>query len=230
MKIVFFPTESCPFHGKSLEERPLGGTETGVIHLAEALSQLGHDVSVITRITDPPETTPRYIPIDEANNLGAVDVVIAVRGWKSVFLPFRAKKKFFWTGDAFDNTHTFGIGDHRFIKKIDGLLLVSDWHAQTICQSSGFPISKAFVLRNGVQLKNFAGEEKRVRKRLIYSSTPNRGLIYLPEIYLDLKRKHADLELHVFSSLDLYRPYWPPIYDDAGEYQALIERIRSLPG
>jgi glycosyltransferase involved in cell wall biosynthesis len=230
MKIVFFPADCCPFHGKTLEERPLGGTETGVIRLAEALDALGHDVQVMTPIPNPPLTKPRYLSFKEAMQLEGIDALIVVRGWKGVFLPFKAQKRFFWTGDAHDNLHTLGIGDQRFIKRVGGLLTVSDWHTQTLCQTSGFPIDKTFILRNGVRLQDFAGEEKRQRKRLIYSSIPSRGLIHLPEIFLELKRRHADLELAIFSSFSLYRPHWPPLQTEEGDYERVLERIRSLPG
>jgi hypothetical protein len=41
LKIGIFCGNVIPFHAKSLNERPLGGTETGVIRLSEALESLG---------------------------------------------------------------------------------------------------------------------------------------------------------------------------------------------
>ena len=46
MKFLFVPGSTLPFHGKTLDERPLGGTETGAIRLAECLDELGHEVHV----------------------------------------------------------------------------------------------------------------------------------------------------------------------------------------
>lgn len=48
MKITFVADACVPFHGRTLEEQPLGGTETAVIRLAAALSERGHEVTVFT--------------------------------------------------------------------------------------------------------------------------------------------------------------------------------------
>ena len=230
MKIVFFPVECGSFHKKTLEERPLGGIETGVIRLSEALASLDQDVFVVTQEEESFDSQPFYISPQRANHLGQVDAVIIVRGWKGAFLPFDSKKRYYWTGDAWDNSHTFGIGDHRFIKKIDALFPVSKWHAETLCASSGFPYDKTFILRNGIYLPYFSTDEKRHRKRLIYSSTPGRGLKHLPSIFLELKQRHADLELFVYSSFDRYSLNWPPIFYGDNPYEELFNTLSKIPG
>lgn len=232
MKIVFFPVDCCPFEGNTLSERPLGGTETAVIHLSKALQALGHEVFVVTSVEDPADAEgfPRYITAKQANALGLIDVLVVVRGLKGVFLPFNVKKRFFWTGDSWDNPHTYGIGDLRYIRHLDGLLAVSNWHAETLCKASGFPLEKTFVLRNGINLKDFEGLENRKRKRLIYSSTPNRGLVYLPEIYKGIKEKHPDAELHVFSSMNIYAHYWPPYHSMDEKNSEIFSRLDALDG
>ncbi|MCE5316986.1 MAG: glycosyltransferase family 4 protein [Parachlamydia sp.] len=229
MKIVFFPVACRPFHAKTLEERPLGGTETAIIRLAEALAGLGQDVTVLSDLAAHPPTRPAYLSVHRAGELGEFDVLIVIRGLKGLTCHFQCKKRFFWSGDAYKNVHTYGIGDRRMIACMDAFLAVSDWQAETICRKSGFPIEKTYVLRNGIRLSDFQGEEKRFRKRLIYSSNPSRGLIHLPEIYLDLKRRHSDAELSVFGSAAVYEPTWPPVnLFEQGEQ--LFALLRSLPG
>jgi glycosyltransferase involved in cell wall biosynthesis len=227
MKIVFLPISCCPFHGKTLEERPLGGIETAVIRLAEALKAAGHEVYVVTQIESPPPSGPLYLSLKKALEIQGIDILIVIRGLLGLIPPFNCKQRYFWTGDSYDNAHTFGLGDPRIIKRLDGLLAVSDWHAETLCRASGFPKAKTYVLRNGVYLEDFAGEEKRQRKRLIYSSNPCRGLIHLEEIYLEIKRRHADAELAVFSSDAIYGAHWPPLQQSKEE--DLFARLRSLP-
>ena len=86
------------------------------------------------------------------------------------------------------------------------------------------------MLRNGIHLSDFQGEEKRRRKRLIYSSHPTRGLVHLPDIFLELRRRHSDVELAVFSSSAVYRPTWPPVNLHEGSSEPLLNLLRSLPG
>jgi glycosyltransferase involved in cell wall biosynthesis len=204
MDVVFVATQSLPFHSNSLNERPLGGTETAVIRLSEALHRRKHSVTVVTSHPEPPLSVPRYISFQQGRKLTACDVLIAVRGWQPVFWPLSASLRLFWTGDSFDAFPTLGIGDVRVENRLDALLAVSDWQAGVLCSQSGFPRTKVWVIRNGVHLQDFSGEESRVRKRLIYSSTPLRGLAHVPALYRRLKGLHPDAELHVFSGYQVY--------------------------
>lgn len=229
MKILFYPYNCTPFHGHTLEEKPLGGVETGVIRLARALDRLGHDVTVLTTFPRPPTSCPRYIPIEKAKSVGEVDLLIAVRSWEAFWDPLPAKKRLLWTGDSYTNSHTFGLGDPRIVSLFDTLLCVSNWQAKALCKTSGFPTTRVFILRNGIDLNEFMSEEKRVRKRLIYTSNPQRGLVYLPIIFLRLKMRHPELELHIFSNAALFDMQWPPLIASDPYHLALLNIFRDLP-
>lgn len=229
MKIAFVPQNCIPFHGRTLDERPLGGIETATIRLSAALDQLGAEVKVFTPIENPPLSAPLYLPYRAIDDLGPCDALIAVRDWQGALLPLKAKKRLFWTGDSYDQPQTIGIGDQRVVQAIDYLCPVSDWHAATLSQHSGFPTEKIHVLRNGVQLEYFSGSETRNWKRLIYSSTPYRGLKFVPNIYRELKKLHPDLELHVFSGFGVYSG--SPLPQAAlREYETLKFELETLPG
>lgn len=212
-----------------MEERPLGGTETAVIRLAEALHAFGAEVIVASEETEIPFSNPRYVPFREVNKMGAFDVVIVVRDWNAAFLPFNAKALFLWTGDNWDNPHTFGMGDPRIYKHLKGLFSVSAWHADTLAIRSGFPRDKIHVLPNGIHLPYFKGEEVR-RKRLIYTATPERGLVHLLEIFPRLRERHPDLELAVFSSFDRYQAEIPLVVPSDKPYYPLYQKLSQMPG
>lgn len=229
MRILFFPANCCPFHGKSLEERPLGGAETAVIRLSEALHSFGQEVVVVSQEKEIPATNPRYVHFTEVDKLGLFDAVIVIRDWRGAFIPFNAKRIYFWTGDNWDNPHTYGIGDPRFSTHISALFPVSDWHAKILADTSGFPLEKMHVLRNGIHLPYFKGEETR-RQRMIYTATPERGLVHLPDIFLELKAKHPNLELKVFSSFDRYKAQFPPWVSSDTPYFPIYEKLVKIPG
>jgi glycosyltransferase involved in cell wall biosynthesis len=230
MKIVFVPENCIPFHGESLAARPLGGTETGVIRLAEALDRLGHRVFVFTPASNIPVTKPLYLPLSALGQIGNVDVLVSVRGIRPLFAGIQARASFMWTGDAHDQFSHLGIGDKRVITTLTGLWCVSSWHAQTLCEVSGFPASKAWVVRNGIANELFDGEETRNRKRLIYSSTPYRGLALLPELFSRIRSAVPDAELHVFSGVEVYEGVGSQ--NDAVErrYAPVFDTLRQTPG
>lgn len=229
MKFLFFPQSCLPFHGNTLEERPIGGIETGVIRLAAALSAAGHEVIVLTQYDNPPLTTPLYLPFKALDDVGAIDVLIGVREWTPLLLPLQAKLRLFWTGDSYDQPQSLGIGDKRVIESIDAFLSVSEWHADSFCRESGFPRSKAWPIKNGIHLNYFQGVEQRKRRRLIYSSTPYRGLRFVPALYSRLKQRYPDLELHVFSGYTVYAGSTPPPAAALREYEQIAAVLNSLP-
>lgn len=230
MKIVFIASKCLPFHAHSLEEKPLGGTETAVIRLAYELHERGHEISVYTAHDNPPPSQPGYFRLNALQREKNVDAIISVRDWVPLLVALPSRKRFFWTGDSFDQIQNFGIGDRRIAGRIDAFLAVSAWQAATLCAQSGFPLEKAWVLRNGVHLPYFDGSETRARKRLIYASTPYRGLALVPALFRALKDRHPQAELHVYSGFEVYGG--ASVYDPrvVRQFEAIKAELEKQPG
>jgi hypothetical protein len=82
--------------------------------------------------------------------------------------------------------------------------------------------SKLHTIRNGGSDLFYYNDTPK-SKTFIYTSTPFRGLKYLPEIWKKIVEKHPDAKLKVFSSMSLYGQ------EDPQEYLALYDKINSLP-
>ena len=231
LKITFVANKCLSFTRESLEQRPLGGTETAIVRLSDELAKRGNQVTVFSAIDDviEGEGVPTYRPLGQVHQERDTDVLISVRDWMPLMLPLMGRLRFYWTGDSYDQIHNYGIGDRRVNKVISGMILGSNWQADTLSAKSGFPNNKTVVLPLGVHLPYFDGEETRVRKRLIYSSTPYRGLEHVPELYLKVKERHPDAELHIFSGLDVYQGLNTVPEQEKIRYKALDEKLISLP-
>jgi len=230
VKIAIYAGRCLPIHAATLAERPLAGTETAVIRIAEQLTYRNHQVTVFTSHTAPPASTPRYLPSSAVKSKEYVDCFIAVKEWMPALFRVPCRKQCFWTGDSYEAYSNFGLGDRRVSRLIDHLLAVSQWQADTLCGESGFPRERAHVIGNGIHLADFLGSEPRGRKRLVYSSAPTRGLALVPPLYLQLKALHPDLELHVFSGFGVYdtdRPYAASLRP---RYETTLSELRELPG
>ncbi len=226
MRIAFYGSNILPIHAKSLDQNPLGGTETGLIRLAEALQNLGHDVIVFTPMENPPESKPRYLPARLAEEYReAVDVFVVIRDWIPIFFKIPTRRRFVWLGDNYDKFFNFGIGDKRVADALDALLTVSDWQGEALAMHSGFPREKCWKLGNGINPDYFEGSETRVRKRLIFSSAPYQGLKHLPRYVTELRKKHSDLECHTFST---FKVYGQQAVDPGLE--SLLNQLRATPG
>lgn len=233
LKILFVLSGCTPIYPQILDYRPLGGTETALIRISEELHKMGQHVFIFQETElEPTKEGPCYISKREYQNIRSFDVVVSIREWYELFKPWPARKFYLWLSDCARSLKSYGIGDKRIVKKVDGLILVSEWQRKTICKDSGFPKKKTTIVPNGVNLDFFEGSEKRNPKRLIYSSAPDRGMIYLPSIFSELKKRHPDLELHVFSSFDRYYAGWTPGFNPSapGENFKLYEPLTKLPG
>lgn len=230
MRIAIYSPASPPIHAYTLEERPLGGTETAIIRLAESLQQRGHDVTVYSLCENPPPSQPRYLPLQAAAQMEPVDVFISVRAWMPALASLPVRKRFYLTQENAKEVQSFGMGDKRVAARLDGVLTVSAWQAETLAQSSGFPLEKIFVLRNGVHLPYFAGSERRLRKRLIYSSTPFRGLQLVPPLFSALRARHPECELHVFSGFKVYAGPDGYVPELERQFQELSAALAREPG
>jgi|688.fasta_scaffold173078_1 glycosyltransferase involved in cell wall biosynthesis len=230
MRIAFLPGSCVPFDGTTLTRRPLGGTETAIIRLAESLSRMGHKVYVFTPKEHPPVTNPLYIPYRALPDLGTVDIAVTVRDSRLLFSGVTAKAQYFWTGDSYDQIQHLGLGDRRVIRMLTALLAVSNWQADRLCAISGFPRDRSYILRNGHFPEFFNSEVERSPYRLVYSSTPYRGLSLLLPIFTELKRRIPEVELHVFSGMAVYDEEGSNRSEGEKPYRVIYDRLANTPG
>jgi glycosyltransferase involved in cell wall biosynthesis len=225
VRFLFHAGSTVPIDANTLTSRPLGGTETGVIAVASNLAERGYDVTVLTSHKKPQSDKVRYL--NSLNLKEEFDFFISVQSWLPLLDPFKGKKRFFWTGDAPDQLLNVGVGDPRV--KVDKIFCVSEWQREALSTSSGFPIEKISVIGNGVFPERFKGVETRDRNRLIYASSPNRGLALALGLFHELWKKNQSLEFHVFSGFDIYAKEGRFTGPLASEFERLKKRAALLP-
>jgi glycosyltransferase involved in cell wall biosynthesis/Flp pilus assembly protein TadD len=210
---LFIAQRAAAFDGHTPVQRPLGGTESAVVYLARALAQRGHRVVVFNNCERPgvydgveyaafstlPERALRERP----------DVFVSVRFWELVGAARLAPLQIFWTGDAADQPFVQGLGEAGARRHIDFFMLQSDWQATTF--ASSFGLAPWQILRTRLGSAASAAEPPvrpvpgRVRaKRLVYASTPFRGLDVLLDLFPRIRAACPEAELDVFSSLKVY--------------------------
>lgn len=113
-------------------------------------------------------------------------------------------------------------------KKFDKLVFVSHWQQQMYNAYLGIPFDAGIVLPNAIEpFSRFSSMCKPNDKiRLMYFSTPHRGLELLYPVFNKLYKEYGDkIELNVFSSFDLYG--WD-VRDEP--YKPLFEKLKTHPG
>lgn len=100
-----------------------------------------------------------------------------------------------------DELNTFGLRDKSFVDRIDKFVFVSDWQSNKFKRVYGLPQEKCITIRNASEPIEFKPRTNG-KLKLIYTSTPWRGLELLVGAFKLLNRD--DIELDVYSSTVIY--------------------------
>jgi glycosyltransferase involved in cell wall biosynthesis len=186
----------------------IGGSETAAIHIARCLKELGHRVRVLSDCKHLAGTYNgvEYIHFEEARK-GAIecDVLIVSRQIAAVDLPIEAKIKILWVHDI--HVGAWNAEFERRILKVDKIFCLSKWHRND-CLAKTYPclpFEKYHVTRNGIDPSRFGGKQpKKIGNRLIYTSSGNRGLDRLLDLFPRIRQEVKDAELHVYYGFDTW--------------------------
>lgn len=109
-------------------------------------------------------------------------------------------------------------------KRFDKFVFVSNWQMQQFIGYYGLPWEKCVMLYNAIEPITPAKIDDG-KVRLIYHTTPHRGLAILIPVFEELVKRHKNLQLDVYSSFKIYG------WDERDkQFQALYERAKAIPG
>jgi UDP-glucose:(glucosyl)LPS alpha-1,2-glucosyltransferase len=124
-------------------------------------------------------------------------------------------------GDG-ENEH---LRDERSRARFKKIVFVSDWQKEQFLGYMGIPQdSRIAVIKNAIEPIEVDFDNKADDIRLIYHSTPHRGLNILLAAFEKLSAKYGNISLDVFSSFNLYG--WPQRDE---EYKKLFEFCENHP-
>jgi UDP-glucose:(glucosyl)LPS alpha-1,2-glucosyltransferase len=106
------------------------------------------------------------------------------------------------------------------------LVFVSNWQYQQYRDYLGVPYShQSVVIENGIDPIPLV-EKPKDKIRLIYTSTPHRGLEILVPVFCALAERYPNIELDVFSSFGIYGTNWE---GRDQQYEPLFQKMRDHP-
>lgn len=131
-----------------------------------------------------------------------------------------SKPNILWEHMDVDQDFVQNIKSPQFTNKLDALVFVSGWqYGQYLGMS--IPMDKSHMIRNAIEPLDYKAKDGKTK--LIYASTPFRGLNLLLEVIEEMDRD--DIELDVYSSTIIYGDgfakevgdKFEPIFDKARE-------------
>ena len=204
MACIVMADDGIAFDGRSAAAGPLGGAETAVVALAEALAARGHDVEARSNCPAPlRHNGVAWAPLG-TRLPDACDLYIGNRGHRVIGLAPAARRRLFWLHNPARYIRKprflWPLLRHRPI-----LVVTGDYHARTI--PSWVPRGGLAVIPYGV-LDPFrhAGERPPPPSRAIFTSNPLRGLDWLLDLWIERIRSAVpQAELHVVAGSAVYR-------------------------
>lgn len=134
------------------------------------------------------------------------------------------KPTILWLHDTWDDPESQHLSEEERIKQFARLVFVSNYQMNTYNMAHGVPYQSSIVLQNAIEPIP-AKEKKTDQVRLIYHTTPHRGLNIVVSAVRELAKLHGDyIHLDVFSSFEVYG--WP---DRDKEFKELFQTIKDHP-
>lgn len=136
-----------------------------------------------------------------------------------------ARRNIMWQHLSYDQGNVQNMHDRSFVEAVDDYVYISNWQLAQFQEKFDITGTKNHIIKNAIDPIPYI-EKPRDKLRLIYTSTPNRGL----EILLDALKiiNNKDIELVVFSSNAIYgHGYSNSMH---GKYEQLFHRCKTTPG
>lgn len=130
-----------------------------------------------------------------------------------------------WLHDMFNDPEALHLKDAEARKRFDKIVYVSNYQKTTFEMAYGINPSESVVMHNAIEpIEHHEKPDHNDEIRLIYHTTPHRGLDILVPVFEELAKHNPKLVLDVYSSFAIYG--WNQ--RDA-DYEHLFERCRQHP-
>ena len=174
----------------------IGGSEEAVVYLSRELTKLGKKVTVFNQCGDLQGewNGVTYRNFFEFNPKDVFDTVIM---WRCLPFNLNANKRIVWMHDV-PHKGFFNKSNESWYDKV---LVLSKYHA-SVCND--VESSKLVIWRNGISLADTNAKVLRQPKKIVWTSSYDRGLEELLINWKTIKTAVPEAELHVFYGWNTY--------------------------
>lgn len=195
------PQQVYPFDPDIEKQKGVGGSETALIHMAKYIKKhTGRPVKVFTQRDNIKEFDGvEYIPTIMLNEYFAKNEPRIHIAWRHN-IKLTDAKTYVWSHDLI----TPGINNW---KQYDKLLCLSNFHKNYAMAMQGVPEEKIHITRNGIVPARFSEKVSKIPGKVIFSSSPDRGLERVIKLCEMARPECPELNLHIFYGTDNLRKF-----------------------
>ena len=135
-----------------------------------------------------------------------------------------SKPNILWQHLNWNEQNTQLLADEEYVQKLDSIVFVSHWQHEQFRKKYPLDNVKCYVIQNATEkFENEKAHPKPDKIKLIYTSTPWRGLEVLIQV---LKQLDRDVDVDVYSGSQIYGPHF---YESTkGQFDVLYEDLKKL--
>lgn len=218
--VVFCGNSLEDWDGNSTGTGGIGGSETAVIEIAERLVKSGKDVTVYNRCGAYHEgkviNGVKYMNFWQFNKEDTFNVLWLWRAPNLLLHGIKAK-------NVLVDMHDVSSPDVFYPEvndQINHVLVKTNYHKSLY---PTVPADKFNVIGNGIKNSRYAKKVTKNKNKFIYTSTPNRGLEQLCEMWPEIRKRIPDAELHTFYG-------WTTFYESHKNNPAQLAWMRKMQG
>ena len=177
----------------------IGGSEEAVIYMGQKLAALGWNVDVFGWPGKGEEGIydgVNYRPFYEFDPAQPCAVYIAWRNMDMVQYAPKGSATLAWLHDV----QKADFWSPALVEKYDRIMVLSEWHKGNLLEAAPYIADdKIWVTRNGIMPEQFLlDHQPRDTNKVIFASSPDRGLACLLEMWDRIKGKNPHASLDVF--------------------------------
>jgi glycosyltransferase involved in cell wall biosynthesis len=196
------PQSAYPFDEEIYKTKGLGGSETALVQMAKYLKELtGRPVKVFNMREETliAESGVEYISNKTLNEYLSKNLPYIHIAWRHNIKLTNAKT-YLWC-------HDLTTGTVEAVQNFDKMICLSEFHKNYVMAKQNVKAEKIYLGRNGITPSKFAFEPKKKNKnKIVWMSSPDRGLDRCMLIMDEVRKEYPDLELHVYYGLEnLYK-------------------------
>jgi glycosyltransferase involved in cell wall biosynthesis len=135
-------------------------------------------------------------------------------------------KNILWQHLNYSDESLGAMRDRDFMKSLDATVYISHWQLEKFRYIFQVPLNNAYVIKNAIDPVEFKPRTREGKLKLIYTSTPFRGLDVLLDAFEVIDRD--DIELDIYSSMKVYGPGYQEHFGHL--YEEMFDRATELDG
>jgi UDP-glucose:(glucosyl)LPS alpha-1,2-glucosyltransferase len=130
-----------------------------------------------------------------------------------------------WQHLSYDQPNVQYMRDRKYVDSVDYFIYVSNWQYNKFREQFQIPEYKSFVIKNATHAFNPVEKQKTDKIKILYSSTPWRGLAILVKAIEILNKTRDDFIVDIHSSTKIYGSKFEELEKD--KFEPLFELCRN---